>query len=122
MYERLYLIHNPLNGLTDWVSEREFKIGSQKLKDVFGVLYLDDVKFMLHYNLQFKEAIMKEYNITDETTVSLNHVCYMISSSELNELINKDSAPSYPLSIELRDGNFSWNEEMNCYVEIMMAK
>lgn len=120
MLERLYLIHNPLNGLTDWVSEREFKVGSQKLKDVFGVLYLDDVKFMLHYNVQFKEAIMKKYDIVDEGTVSLNHVCYMISSKELMELINKETAPSVPSNVELRDGYFSWNEENKCYVEAVM--
>lgn len=122
MYERLYLIHNPLNGLTDWVSEREFKIGSQKLKDVFGVLYLDDVKIMLHYNMQLKEAVMKKYHIVDEKKVSLNHVCYMINSSELMELMNKEITPSYPLSIELRDGSFTWNEERNCYVEDMLIR
>lgn len=124
MYEKLYLIHNPLDGIKDWVSEREFSIGSQKLRNVFGVLYLDDVKIMLHYNNPFKESIMKEYNITAEESISLHHVCRMISKTELMELIRrgaKDNADCdssfspYPSRIELSDGCFIWNKEKGCY-------
>ena len=129
MFEKLYLIHNPLNGTRDWVSERECTIGSQKLKDVFGVLYLDDVKIMLHFNIPFKESVMKEYNITNEKNISLHHVCQMISKSELMELIDMEAKvndhsdspfdPSYPSNIELKDGCFTWNKEKGCYVELM---
>lgn len=132
MFEKLYLIHNPLNGCKDWVSEREFAVGSQKLKNVFGVLYLNDVKFMLHFNMQFKEAIMKENNITDEKNVSVNHVCQWISSSELMALINRETntntqhEPSvdleYPSRVELKDGCFYWNSEKGCYDELIMTK
>lgn len=134
MFEKLYLIQNPLSGATDWISEREFSIGSQKLKDVFGVLYLSDVKFMLHYNIPFKESIMKKYSITNERKVAINYVCYMISYTELMELINKELAlsstgesvslqsPAYPHSIELRDGCFLWNQEKERYDEVEMVK
>ena len=131
MYEKLYLIHNPLDGIKDWVSEREFTIGSQKLRNVFGVLYLDDVKIMLHYNNPFKESIMKEYNITAEESISLYHVCRMISKTELMELIEreaKDNADSdssfspYPSSIELSDGCFIWNKEKGYYDEALQDK
>lgn len=132
MYEKLYLIHNPLNGIKDWVSERDFKIGSQKLKNVFGVLYLDDVRIMMHFNNQFKEAVMIENNITDEKNISINHVCQIITKDELMELIEREakvnahvdpsSAPSYPSRIELKDGCFGWNSEKECYDEILMVK
>lgn len=125
MYEKLYLIHNPLDGMKDWVSQREFAIGSQRLRNVFGVLYLDDVKIMLQFNAPFKEAVMKENNITDEKQVSLHHVCRMISKAELMDLINKEVQiseksdspvpPSYPFSVELKDGYFIWNKEEGCY-------
>lgn len=131
MYEKLYLIHNPLDGMKDWVSEREFTVGSQKLRNVFGVLYLDDVKIMLHYNNAFKESVMKEYNLIDEKGISVLHVCRMISKSELMELIEretKDNADSdssfspYPASIELSDGRFIWNKEKGCYDEALQEK
>ncbi|WP_458414648.1 hypothetical protein ACNQFZ_07325 [Schinkia sp. CFF1] len=121
MIEKLYLIYNPLNASTEWVSEREFKIGCEKLKRVFGVLYLEDVKIMLHYNTQLKEAIMKEYNITEEK-ISLHHVCRLISKDELTELIKRESIdishnenPLYPERIEIKDGYFIWNQEKGCY-------
>ena len=129
MFEKLYIIHNPLDGTKDWISEREFTIGSQKLRNVFGVLYLDDVKIMLHFNMQFKESVMREYEITNEKNISLHHVCRMISKAELMELIDleakvnapSDSSfnPSYPSSIELEDGCFVWNQEKGCYDEVM---
>ncbi len=133
MYEKLYLIHNPLDGMKDWVSEREFTVGSQKLRNVFGVLYLDDVKIMLHYNNPFKESIMKEYNITAEEkeSISLHHVCRMISKTELMELIEREAKDNadidssfspYPSSIELSDGCFNWNEEKGCYDEALQEK
>ena len=132
MYEKLYLIHNPLDGMKDWVSEREFTVGSQKLRNVFGVLYLDDVKIMSYYNNPFKESIMKEYNITGEESISLHHVCQMISKTELMELIEREAkdnadndsffSPSYPSSIELSDGCFIWNEEKGCYDEALQEK
>ena len=128
MFEKLYIIHNPLDGTKDWISEREFTIGSQKLRNVFGVLYLDDVKIMLHFNMQFKESVMREYEITDEKNISLHHVCRMISKAELMELIDMEAKvnaqndsslnPSYPSSIELADGCFIWNEEKECYEEV----
>ena len=128
MFEKLYIIHNPLDGTKDWISEREFTIGSQKLRNVFGVLYLDDVKIMLHFNMQFKESVMREYEITDEKNISLHHVCRMISKAELMELIDMEAKvnaqndsslnPSYPSSIELEDGCFIWNEEKECYEEV----
>ena len=129
MFEKLYLIHNPLDGTKDWISEREFTIGSQKLRNVFGVLYLDDVRIMLHFNMQFKESVMREYEITNEKNISLHHVCRMISKAELMELIDREAKvnaqndsscyPSYPSSIELEDGCFIWNKEKGCYDEVM---
>lgn len=131
MYEKLYLIHNPLDDIKDWVSEREFTIGSQKLRNVFGVLYLDDVKIMLHYNNPFKESIMKEYNITAEESISLYHVCRKISKTELMELIEREAKDNadidssfspYPSSIELSDGCFIWNKETGYYDEALQDK
>lgn len=132
MFEKLYLIHNPLDGSKDWVSEREFAIGSQKLKNVFGVLYLDDVKFMLHFNMPFKEALIKENNITDERNLSINHVCQWITSTELMVLINKETNIhsrhdtylnlEYPSRVELKDGCFFWNSEKECYEELVVKK
>lgn len=124
MPERIYLIYNPLDGSKDWVSEREFKIGSQKLRNVFGVLYLSDVKFMLQYNSQFKESIMNEYQMTNEKNISLHHVCRMISCSELTNFLNRSNQGelSYPTDIELKDGFFQWNEEDKCYDEVMTTK
>lgn len=129
MFEKLYLIYNPLNGLKDWVSEREFNIGSQKLRDVFGVLYLSDVRIMLQFNTAFKEAVMEENNLGKEDMISLRHVCRLITKAELVEFINEEaediahfdinhsSNPSYPSSIELKDGCFIWNEVTECYDE-----
>lgn len=134
MPEKLYFIYNPLNGSKDWVSEREFKIGSQKLRDVFGVLYLSDVLIMLQYNAPFKESIMKEFNLTKEEMISLHHVCRMITKAELMEFITKevnDNASSArndsleascPSTIELKDGFFIWNEEKSCYDETAEMK
>ena len=129
MFEKLYIIHNPLDGTKDWVSEREFTIGSQKLRNVFGVLYLDDVKIMLHFNMQFKESVMRECEITNEKNISIHHVCRMISKAELMELIDMEAkvnaqsdsslTPDYPSSIELIDGCFIWNKEKECYEEVM---
>lgn len=131
MFEKLYLIHNPLNGAKDWISNREFTIGSQKLKDVFGVLYLDDVRIMLRFNNQFKEAVMKENEEIDEEKISLKHVCRMISEAELMEFIDREteemppsdpsSHPSYPSIIELKDGYFSWNPEKERYDKVDVA-
>lgn len=128
MFEKLYLIQNPLTGARDWVSEREFTIGSQKLKDVFGVLYLSDVKIMLQYNQPFKEAIMKEYHLKNEASLSLAHVCHMISLSELKELMNverdeKDDSATFehPLSIETRDGQYNWDEEKGYYESALLV-
>lgn len=133
MSEKLYLIHNPLTGSRNWVSEREFNIGSERLKHVFGVLYLSDVEIMLRYNLQLKEAIINEYQITNEKEVSLHHVCRLINIAELTELINKeiqDTAPfhekrsfdpPYPKDIEIKDGHFIWNAEEKCYDEAFMT-
>ncbi len=127
MYEKLYIIHNPLDGTKDWVSEREFTIGSQRLRNVFGVLYLDDVNIMLQFNNSFKEAVMKEYNLTNEKDLSLHHVCRMINKAELTELINIETQvntdsdspvdSTYPASVELKDGCFIWNKENGCYDE-----
>jgi hypothetical protein len=128
MFEKIYLIYNPLTGTKDWVSEREFNIGSQKLKHVFGVLYLNDVKFMLKFNPAFKESIMKECQISSEEKISLFHVCRLISKRELTELMDRDAVAniqsdthklfsSYPSSIELSDGFFIWNEKTGCYEE-----
>src|SRR6476469_8936655 len=120
MFEKLYLIHNPLNSTKDWVSEREFIIGSQKLKNVFGVLYLDDVRIMLHFNIPFKESIMREYKVNNDEKISIQHVCRMISKAELIELIDRETKEnahnnsdescyySYPSTIELKDGCFIW--------------
>lgn len=128
MFEKLYLIHNPLTGARDWVSEREFSIGSQKLKDVFGVLYLNDVTIMLRYNQAFKEAIMKKYQLASEGELSLAHVCQLIRLSELNELIELDKNQNgennpfqYPLSIETSDGQYNWDEEKGCYENALMV-
>ena len=128
MYEKLYIVHNPLDGMKDWVSEREFTIGSQRLRNVFGVLYLDDVKIMLQFNNAFKEAILKEYSLTNEKELSLHHVCRMITKAELTELMNMEAQKnaeidtpteiSYPASVELQDGCFIWNKENGCYDEV----
>lgn len=127
MFEKLYLIYNPLNGTKHWVSEREFKIGSQKLKDVFGVLYLEDLKIMLCYNNPFKHAIMEEYNLTYENSISLHHVCRLIRIEELMEIIDKEARNTsqsdkssdfyYPARVEVQDGFFIWDEEKCCYAE-----
>ncbi|WP_017755056.1 hypothetical protein [Calidifontibacillus oryziterrae] len=128
MYEKLYLIHNPLTSVKDWVSERDFKIGSQKLRHVFGVLYLDDVRIMLQYNIPFKEAIIQEYNLNNNVKLTIGHVCRQIKKDELMELINKEinndgqsistSEQPYPYCIELKDGCYIWNEENCCYEEV----
>lgn len=129
MFEKLYLIHNPLNGSKDWVSEREFKIGSLKLKKVFGVLYLDDLKFMLQFNPQFKDSIVKENNLANEGKIGLQHVCRKINNNELTELLNNEANliarnesvdTFYPSRIELKDGFFIWNEENGCYEEALV--
>lgn len=128
MYEKLYLIHNPLDRTKDWVSEREFTIGSQRLRHVFGVLYLDDVKIMLQFNNPFKEAVMKEHNLINEKELAIHHVCRMITKAELTELMDKEAQVnaesdssidfSYPASVELQDGCFIWNKENGCYDEV----
>ena len=66
MYEKLYLIHNPLDGIKIGFQKENLQLDLKSLRNVFGVLYLNDVKIMLHYNNPFKESIMKEYNITAE--------------------------------------------------------
>jgi hypothetical protein len=130
MFEKLYFIHNPLNGLKDWISEREFKIGSQKLKNVFGVLYLNDVGNMLQFNNQFKESVMREYRINNERNLSIQHVCRKISRDELFELVHKETVglsqsdydtstyPPFSTMIELKDGCFLWNKEKGCLEEV----
>jgi hypothetical protein len=126
MFEKLYFIHNPLNATKDWISEREMNIGSLKLKNVFGVSFLDDVKFMLQFNTPFKESVMREYKLTNERNISLQHVCRLISKAELKEMIvneatenSKESdltiCPSFSISVELKDGFFFWNKETNSY-------
>jgi hypothetical protein len=127
MFEKIYLIDNPLNNSKDWVSEREFKIGSEKLKNVFGILYLKDLTIMLHYNLPFKDAIMKKYKLLSDKNISLGHVCRLIGKDELDDLIDgedhteisgvKSIFPDYPSSIELKDGYYDWDEEKGCYAE-----
>jgi hypothetical protein len=122
MFEKLYFIHNPLNGLKDWISEREFKIGSQKLKNVFGVLYLNDVGNMLQFNNQFKESVMREYKIHHERDLSIQHVCRKISRDELYELVSQSdhdtfTYPPFSSMIELKDGRFLWNKEKGCLEE-----
>jgi hypothetical protein len=130
MFEKLYFIHNPLNATKDWISEREMKIGSLKLKNVFGVSFLDDVKFMLQFNTPFKESVMKEYKLTNERNISLQHVCRLISKAELKEMVVKKTmenqhqendliiCPSFSTSVELKDGYFFWNKETNSYDEV----
>jgi hypothetical protein len=130
MFEKLYFIHNPLNATKDWISEREMKIGSLKLKNVFGVSFLDDVKFMLQFNTPFKESVMKEYKLTNERNISLQHVCRLISKAELKEMVVKETmenqhqendliiCPSFSTSVELKDGYFFWNKETNSYDEV----
>lgn len=130
MFEKLYVIHNPLTGSKDWVSEREFKIGSLRLKKVFGVLYLGDLKFMLQFNPQFKDSIVKENNLSNEENIGLHHVCSLITKNELTELLNKEALDQvkseaddslYPSSIEIKDGFFIWNEEKGCYDEAVVG-
>jgi hypothetical protein len=129
MFEKLYFIHNPLNATSDWISEREMKIGSLKLKNVFGVSFLDDLRFMLQFNTPFKESVMKEYKLTNEKNISLHHVCRLISKAELMEMIDTETkeishietdthCPSFSTSIELKDGYYSWNKETNSYDKI----
>ncbi len=130
MFEKLYLIHNPLTGSKDWVSEREFKIGSLRLKKVFGVLYLSDLKFMLQFNPQFKNSIVKENSLINEEKICLQHVCRLISKGELTELLNNEATDHIqgdhsfydmrPSSIEIKDGFFMWNEEKECYEEAVV--
>ncbi len=125
MFEKIYLIYNPLTGSKDWVSEREFKIGSLRLKKVFGVLYLDDLKFMLQFNPQFKNSIVKENNLINEDQICLKHVCRLITKDELTELLNNEAVDhtqsdhalddTHPARIELKDGLFMWNEEHGYY-------
>jgi hypothetical protein len=130
MFEKLYFIHNPLNATKDWISEREMKIGSLKLKNVFGVSFLDDVRFMLQYNTPFKESVMSEYKLTNERNISLQHVCRLISKAELREMIDKEAlensliesditiCPSFSTSVEFKDGYFFWNKETNSYDKV----
>jgi hypothetical protein len=125
MFEKIYYIHNPLNGLNDWVTEREMHIGSQKLKNVFGVLYIDDVKIMLRYNLQFQEAVMKANKIIGEDNLSLKYVCRLITKEELNHLLEKqdnNNGESHPAWIQLKDGYFYWNKETGTLEEAMVSK
>jgi hypothetical protein len=128
VFEKLYFIHNPLTATKDWISEREMKTGSLKLKNVFGVSFIDDLKFMLQFNTPFKQSVMREYNLTNERNISLLHVCRLISKAELMEMLAKEalenphkdhvtSCPSFSTNIELKDGYFFWNEETNRYVE-----
>jgi hypothetical protein len=130
MFEKIYFIHNPLNATKDWISEREMKIGSLKLKNVFGVSFLDDVRFMLQFNTPFKESVMRAYKLTNEKNISLQHVCRLISKAELKEMVVKDAmenhheeddliiCPSFSTSVELKDGYFFWNKETNSYDEV----
>ncbi|EKN67211.1 hypothetical protein M670_02187 [Schinkia azotoformans MEV2011] len=130
MFEKLYLIYNPLTGTKDWVSEREFKIGSLRLKKVFGVLYLYDLKFMLQFNPQFKNSIVKENSLLNEEQICLKHVCRLITKDELAELLNNEATDSiqseqsyyetHPSRIEIKDGFFMWNEEKGCYEEAVV--
>ncbi|MBU8919191.1 hypothetical protein BGM25_24415 [Bacillus sp. FJAT-29953] len=124
MYEKLYFIYNPLTGCKDWVSEREFNVGSLKLKSIFGVLYFSDLKIMLHFNAPFKTAIVKEYKLANEQSIALHHVCRLINQAELMEFLNQEAKNkaqndnndvSYPSSVELGDGYFIWNEHLGCY-------
>jgi hypothetical protein len=126
MFEKLYFIHNPLNATKDWISEREMNIGSLKLKNVFGVSFLDDVRFMLQFNTPFKESVMRENKLANERNISIQHVCRLISKAELKEMIVNDATensnesdlticPSFSNSVELKDGFFLWNKETNSY-------
>ncbi|HHW36449.1 MAG TPA: hypothetical protein GXX18_04035 [Bacillales bacterium] len=131
MFEKLYLIYNPLTGSRDWVSEREFKIGSLRLKKVFGVLYLDDLKYMLQFNPQLKNSIIKENNLMNEEQICLKHVCRLVTKDELTELLNNEARDltqndqsfydTHPSRIELKEGYFLWNEENGCYEKVVVA-
>lgn len=131
MFEKLYLIHNPLTGTKDWVSEREFKIGSLRLKKVFGVLYLDDLKFMLQFNPQFKDSIIKENNLINEEKICLQHVCRLITKDELTEFLSNEAIDytqsdqsfydTHPSRIEIKDGYFIWDEENGDYEKAVVT-
>ncbi len=125
MFEKIFIIHNPHTGVKDWVSELEIKIGCQKLKNVFGVLYIDDVNIMLQYNIPFQESVMREYNIIGEDNLSLHHVCRLISKAEFMELLDMDAindSPTHPTWIEVKDGCFFWNKEKGSYEEVIESK
>lgn len=131
MFEKLYLIYNPLTGTKDWVSEREFKIGSLKLKKVFGVLYLDDLKYMLQFNPQIKNSIVKENSLINEEQICLKHVCRLITNDELTELLNNEATDhtqsdqsfydTHPSRIEIKDGYFILNEENGSYEKAVVT-
>ncbi|MHC0038525.1 hypothetical protein [Pseudoneobacillus sp. C159] len=127
MFEKIYFIYNPLNNLQDWIAERELKMGSEKLKNVFGVLYLRDLTIMLQYNIPFKDSIMKKFILQSDNNISLSHVCRLINKIELDEFLMKEVNDAgwnvksihstYPASIEIKDGYYDWDAEKSCYVE-----
>lgn len=125
MFEKVFIIYNPLTDAKDWVLERDIKVGSQKLKNVFGVQYIDDVEIMLRYNIPFQEAVMKKYKIIGEENLSIHLVCRLMKKEELCELLdlesNEDSL-AHPTWIELKEGRFFWNNAKGCYEEVIENK
>lgn len=127
-FEKIYHIHNPQTGEANWVSEREFQVGSQRMKDVFSILYLDDLKSMLRFNAQFQAAVMKENGIKHKEELSIQHVCRPIKKAEWMEFLKKEKDadnydPSdYPARVELEDGCYYWNNETNRYEEVALVR
>jgi hypothetical protein len=131
--ETIYYLENPQHHVVKYASITQLKYESI-VKDVFGVVCVNDIKKMLRYNKGFRQSVCEARGI-EEDEITLDMIFRVASKDDLillkNSLINKnlhdESIPDdqvtiiscpFNLIIQLQDGIYQWDEEKCSYEKL----
>ncbi|OLS35108.1 hypothetical protein [Bacillus sp. MRMR6] len=121
----IYILENPEKSVIKFATGYQLRF-ENVLKDVFGVVSVNDLQMMLQFNKGFQESICKKNGIA-LNNISMDKIIRVANKMELLQLrkqsiekLGKETYLTIPRPfdpiIKLQEGIFKWDELNSSYI------
>jgi hypothetical protein len=121
----IYILENPEKSIIKFATGYQLRFDNV-IKDVFGVVTINDLQMMLQFNKGFQESICKKNGIA-QNKISMDKIIRVATKKELLQLrkqsfddLGKENNLTIPRPfdsiIKLQEGIFKWDELNSSYI------